>query len=366
MAAEDKLSHGGNIRKAIEKYRLHGKKILDFSANINPLGLPPRIKKIITDNIQSISHYPDPECVDFRNALSRSLKIDSKNLLVGNGASELIFLLVRALRPERVVIPTPSFSEYESAAGLTNGECIFFKTEETENFEIKMESLIERLPGADLIFLCNPNNPTGNIVSQKKLLLLSENCKKHNATLVIDESFIEFVENVKNTTMVKIAVESSNILVLRSLTKFFAMPGLRAGYLVGNEKTIKKIFQFQPPWSVNHFAQLVGKEAIEDAIYIRKSKKYIMREREKFFRELSLIDGLKPYHPTANFIFCKLTNEKSDSKKLAELLGKKGLLIRDCSNFRGLGNKFFRVAVRKREENIKLISALKKCFYTRY
>ena len=361
-------SHGGNIKEASEKYNLSSENILDFSANINPLGLPARVRKIITDNINSILHYPDPECTELKKELSKHLKVDSKNLIVGNGSIELIFLIAHALQPKvgsmeepkRVLIPIPTFSEYESVVNLVNGKCFLLKTKETENFEIKIEQIIKRLPGMDLVFLCNPNNPTGFIFSREKLLALVKNCRRYNVTLVIDEAFIDFVKNAARLTMVKIAANSPNILVLRSLTKFFAIPGLRIGCLVGNKKIVENISKFQIPWSVNCFGQLVGKEVINDSSYIKKTREYIFGEREIFFKKLEKINGLKPYPSSANFILCKLTGNKFNSKTLSGSLARKGILIRDCSNFRGLNNKFFRVAVRKRNENLLLINELNK------
>jgi len=333
---------------------------VDFSANINPLGLPKGVKNIITNNIHSIIHYPDSECTDLKDTLKKYLKIGSENLLIGNGSAELIFLLVRALKPKKVLIPIPTFSEYETAVNLADGKCVFIKAKETNNFEIKIEQIIKCLPGMDLVFLCNPNNPTGSVISRENFLLLLKNCKKYNVTLVIDEAFIDFLKNVEALTMVKIAAESSNIIVLRSLTKFFAIPGLRIGYLIGNKKIVENISKFQPAWSVNFIAQLVGKEVIKDTSYIKQTREYILKEKEIFFKKLKMMSGLKPYPPSANFILCKLTGNKFNSKTLSGFLSRKGILIRDCSNFRGLNNKFFRVAVRKRNENLLLINELNK------
>ena len=358
--AVDKLliKHGGNITEAIKKYNTEN--ILDFSANINPFGLPKSVKNIITNNIHSIIHYPDSECTDLKDTLKEYLKIGSENLLIGNGSAELIFLIAQALKPKKVLIPIPTFSEYETAVNLTGGKCVFLKANETENFEVKIERIIKFLPRIDLIFLCNPNNPTGFIFSREKLLTLVKNCQKYKVTLVIDEAFIEFVKNADSLTMVKIAADSPNILVLRSLTKFFAIPGLRIGYLIGNKKIVENISKFQPAWSVNSIAQLVGKEVIKDTSYIKQTREYILKEKEIFFKKLKMINGLKPYPPSANFILCKLTGNKFNSKTLSDFLSRKGILIRDCSNFRGLNNKFIRFAVRKHQENEILMDILRK------
>lgn len=355
-----KSCHGGNIKEATEKYNLSSKNILDFSANINPLGLSARVKKIITNNINSIIHYPDSWCTELKDKLSKYLKVASYNLLVGNGSTELIYLIAQSLQPKKVLIPIPTFSEYEGAVNLTDGKCIFLKIKETENFEIKIEKIIKCLPSINLIFLCNPNNPTGFILSREKLLTLVKNCQKYKVTLVIDEAFIDFVKATDNLTMIKIAKDCSNVLVLRSLTKFFAIPGLRVGFLVGNKKNIKKISKIQLPWSVNCFGQLAAKEAINDTSYIKKIRKYIFKEKEIFFKKLENINGLKPYPSSTNFILCKLLNNKFNSKTVSASLARSGILIRDCSNFRGLNNKFIRLAVRKKAENKILVDTLNK------
>ncbi|MDO8734680.1 MAG: threonine-phosphate decarboxylase CobD [Elusimicrobiota bacterium] len=353
-----KTLHGGNITEAIKKYSTEN--ILDFSANINPFGLPKSIKNIITNNIHSIIHYPDSECTDLKDTLKKYLKIGAENLLIGNGSAELIFLIAQALKPKKVLIPIPTFSEYETAVNLTGGKCIFLKTRENENFEIDITQIDKFLPNIDLIFICNPNNPTGLVFSQEKLLLLAKNCKKHNVILVIDEAFIDFLKNVEESTMIKIVKNCSNVLVLRSLTKFFAIPGLRVGYLVGNKKIIKRISKFQPTWSVNCFGQLVSNQIINDLNYIKQTRECILKEKEIFFKKLEMISGLKPYPPSANFILCKLIENRFNSKTLSDLLARKGILIRDCSNFRGLNNKFIRFAVRKHQENEILMDILRK------
>lgn len=352
-------NHGGNIREAAERYGLPFESILDFSANINPLGLSPNIKEIIASNIDLLLHYPDTKCKILKNELADFLNLEPSNLLIGNGSIELIYLVPKALSPCCVLIPIPTFSEYEFSARRSKGKAMFIKTKGEENFQIKIEGFIKFLPKADLVFLCNPNNPTGNLISKDEIIYLAKAGQRHDTIVAIDEVFIDFVKDQNSFSVVKEVAKLKNLLVLRSLTKFFALPGLRLGYLVANKNLIARLSRYQFPWNVNSFAQLVGRQVIKDKDYIKRSKELIFRERDHLFRRLKEIKSLYPYIPTANFIFCRLDDVRLDSRRLCDKLGRRGILVRDCSNFRGLDNKYIRIAVRKRQENNRLINALR-------
>ncbi len=352
-------AHGGNIRKAVEKYNLPLGSILDFSANINPLGFSKKVREIITRNTDSLLHYPDPECKALKKKLADFSGLKPSNLLIGNGSIELIYLAPRALSSRRALIPIPTFSEYESSARQQKCKILFVRTKDDEGFRIKTEEIIKVLPRADLIFICNPNNPTGNLMPKDEVIYLAKTCRRHGTTLLMDEVFIDFVKNENNFSVIREAAKLNNLLVLRSLTKIFALPGLRLGYMVGNKNLIARLSGYQLPWSVNCFAQLVGREVIKDKNYIRQSKELVVKERKYLFEKFKNIKGLTPYPPTANFIFCRLDKGPLDSKRLCDRLGGRGILVRDCSNFRGLNDRYIRIAVRKRDENDRLINALK-------
>lgn len=352
------VKHGGNLRLAAEKYRVRRDRIIDFSSNINPFGLPKRVNEIISNLSKEIIYYPDTESKELKETLSEVLNISYKNILVGNGSIELIYLITSALKPGKVLIPVPTFSEYESACKVTGAECLFLKLKEGKMFKPDLKEIVNMLSEADMLFICNPNNPTGAVLYRDELSHILKECKKNKVILVIDEAFIDFVKEIDNVTIIKDSIRNSNLLILRSMTKYFAMPGLRIGYLTGSRSLIKKISGYQYPWSVNCIAQEAAKEVVKDSEYMENSRGYIFKEREYLFKKLQKIEGIKPFKPGANFIFCRLENRKINSRKLTDLLGKKGILIRDCSNFRGLNNKYFRVAVKKRMNNRKLIDAL--------
>lgn len=352
--------HGGNIRAYLEENSSLEEKIIDFSANINPLGMPSKARKALIKNLDTLIHYPEPESKHLKESLASFHHIGYNNLLIGNGSIELIHLIPRALKAKNVLIVTPTFSEYEFAVKSNGARPIFVKAIEREDFKIDNLKVMKFIPEVDLVFLCNPNNPTGSCLPPGEILALLELCAKHKTILVLDEVFMDFVESGDEITMVSEATKNKSLLVLRSLTKFFALPGLRLGYLIGHGDLIGKISPFQYPWNVNSLAQVVGEGVIKDRGYIKKSKEYVLKEGRYLFANLKKIEGLKIYPPSSNFIFCKLGNGKiRRAKKLSERLIKRGIIIRRCHNFRGLNDRFFRVAVRERDENIKLISALK-------
>jgi len=361
------FNHGGNLREAAENYNISAERIIDFSSNINPLGFPPEIKNIIIKDIDSIidevCHYPDPECKLLKDVLSANLGVKTRSLLVGNGSNELIYLLVRVLAPRRVLIPIPSFSEYERAAVAAGAECRFLSFKmghgSSSEFNLKVDKVLQNIDGVDLVFICNPNNPTGLLLHKDEIEYLAKKCEERNVFVIIDEAFIDFVDGSEDAAMIGAAAESKNVAVLRSMTKFFAIAGLRLGYLIGSSKLVRKISENQPAWSVNCLAQLVGKELIKNSDFIRKSREYILSQRAIFFKSLKKIDWLKPYETSANFILCEIKDSRITAGELnRHCLKKEGILIRDCSNFRSLDSYFFRVAVKKHSENKKLINCL--------
>jgi len=334
--------HGGNIFAYAKKYQVELDRIIDFSANINPLGFPDYIKELIIKNINFIKNYPDLETTDLKKAISSYHEVESKNIIVTNGSCELIYLLSRLLSNQIVQIPSPTFTEYERA----------FKNRVRliENFSLSMDKVIDNLKGVEVVFLCNPNNPTGGLWPKEEILRLAK-----QVMVIVDEAFMDFVENKES--VVREATTSHNLFVIRSLTKFFALPGLRIGYGLGTQKMIKAIEAIQPPWSVNSLAQVVAPHLLQDKNFINKTIELIKKEREFLFNNLNQISYLQPYPSFANFILVKLNGVNSTA--LTNTLGKQGILIRDCKDFTFLDDSFIRVAVKTGVENLKLIKELR-------
>lgn len=350
--------HGGNIRFYKEKYNL--KNIIDFSANINPLGFPQSVKDVIINNISSLVHYPDPECKNLAKQLSANLGIHPENVLVGNGATEIIYLAAKAINPETTLICLPTFSEYEKSVKQVGSKTVYITANKRENFKIDIEKIIKHVPETDLIFLCNPNNPTGYLVPQKDIVRLVKECEKHKKYLVVDEAFIDWVDDEQKFDSIRQASSKKYLIVLRSLTKFFGLPGIRLGYCVANKKLIEKLSQVQYTWTVNSLAQAIGEKMVSDKSFIKKTKIFIKNEKRFLCNGLQKISFIKSYISSANYVLCEITDKKVTAAELTEKLARKGILIRDCSNFKGLSNKYFRIAVKNRKDNVRLINELKK------
>jgi threonine-phosphate decarboxylase len=346
--------HGGNCSR---------REIIDFSVNTNPLGLPEGLVDIISKKTDFVLRYPDPSSDRLRRKISISDDVTPENIAVGNGSIELIYLIPRAFKIRKPLIITPTFSEYEFAVRSNGSRPAFFNTSEKDNFKVDCGKLAKCLPRHDALFLCNPNNPTGTLLHSDDVVYLSRFLKKRRGFLVLDEAFIGFTGQAKSKAVISEAVNNGSVVIIRSLTKLFAIPGLRLGYVIGRRDTVDKITKLQYPWNVNGPAQIAGETIIADRAYVDRTRLFVSRERQYMAERLSNIKGLKAYPPSANFILCKL--EKAPIRGASELtrrLLREGIYIRDCGNFRGLGDKFFRVAVRKRDDNDRLIKSIEKVF----
>jgi len=357
-------SHGGNIYEVMREIGWGSEKLLDFSANINPLGFPESVREVIEKNIDSIIHYPDPEQRDLKKAAASYYGVGEENVLPGNGSVELINLALETLRPSKVIIPSPAFTEYAMSAKARGIEVELLDL--TKNgfmwdgdFE---ELLIKKMSLGSLVIVCNPNNPTGILVSSENIRALMKEAKRKGAFLLLDEAFIDFIG--EHESLGREAVNYPNIIILRSLTKFFALPGLRLGFAIANRDLVSRIEKLKDPWNVNTFAAAVGREVLKDEEYIKRTREYIDRERNFLWHKLKEFDGLKPFKPSANFILVKITGNFTASYLSRELL-KKGIMIRTCGDFAFLDDTYFRVAVKSREDNETLIEALKSILYGR-
>lgn len=348
------LGHGGNVSEISRKYNINKEKIIDFSANINPLGMSDKVKNEIIKGISTVEKYPDITYYDLKKKIGNYDNVKVENIFLGNGAAEVIFNIARGLKPKKALIPSPTFSEYEDGLKSVGAEVKHY----IMNDEFVLDSnFIENIKGEiDIIFICNPNNPTGMITTKEYLEKVIIKARENNTIVVVDESFLDFVRDEKNISVIRLIDKYDNLIIVKSLTKFFAIPGIRLGYgVTGNKEYIDKINRVAVPWSINAFANIAGIVALEETQYIEESIQYIEEEKEFLFNELNRFKKLKVYKGSVNFIFFKVL----DCINLKEELIKKEILIRDCSNYIGLEKGFYRVAVKKREDNLKLIEGLK-------
>ncbi len=356
-------THGGNLRAFQKKYQLSNRAILDFSASISPFGLPVGVKEALIQSIDALRSYPDPDCLELRQAIAAHWQIHPDNLIVGNGSTELIHLAARVLSPRRALIPIPTFAEYEDAVHLAGGKCLFLKAARAADFSWSGEGILRRLAQVDLLFLCRPNSPTGYLIPTATLLEIVRACQRQKITVFLDETFLDLVQGPEARSLVGLAAKTPYLMVLRSFTKLYALPGLRLGYLVASKKLVRKMRRVQPPWMVNALAQVAGIEALKERSYAAQTVAGLNQEKKRLLSELSRVPGLVPCPSAANFILCRIASEGIDAQGLSDRLGPKGILIRDCSNYRGLGRRFVRIAVRNQEENERLISSLREVLH---
>ena len=353
------LPHGGNIYHYSGKYGIPVERILDFSASINPLGPSPKAVKAMNAAVPSLANYPDPDCEGLVNALAGYHKIPLESILAGNGSTELIYLLPRALGAKTALVISPGFSDYERAARLAGCKIKRMHLSEGAGFVPDIRNIICAMKGADIMFLCNPNNPTGVLLGREDVLTILAAARKSGTFVVLDEAFMDYQPS---RSVIREAVKKGGVACLRNFTKFHGLPGLRIGYLAAHPKVVAKLKAAQEPWSVNTLAQEAAVASLADETYISNSLALIDREKKFLYSGLDAIPGLEPYVPSVNFMLVRLTAGPG-AGALTEELASGGILIRDCSNFRGLGDRFIRVAVRSSEENELLVTAIK---FTRY
>ena len=379
--------HGGNIYKVFREKNL--KEILDYSSNINPYGIPESLKSRIIENLEILERYPDPDYVELREKLAHLNKVDMSDIVLGNGATEIIFLFMKVINPKKILIVSPTFGEYEravKAVGTSRNsidlscsddnknienkkiEIEYFELKESDDFNLNIGNLKNELEKKyDLLIICNPNNPTGKFLKLAQTEEILKECNKYDTKLFIDEAFIEFLEDGMKESIINTEGNKKNLFVTRAFTKFFAIPGLRLGYGMYFDKELeKKISEKKEPWSVNNIAEMAGLTVLDDTEYIEKTLKWIVEEKIYMYEKLNEISGIKVYETEVNFITGKidekLFSEGLNVKVLREKMLEQGILIRDASNFKFLDERFFRLAIKDRESNKRVIEVMKEIF----
>ncbi len=326
--------------------------ILDFSSNISPASIVPGVGKAIQQNMELFTIYPDPESALLRDAIGTYTGVPSSQIVIGNGATEIIYNFCNAFLSQHtpVLIPIPTFGEYEAASRLVGAAPSFFKTMCLEN---DFEAFLSIMPKNGCTFICNPNNPTGTIISRKNLLKVIKKAQQNNTLVFVDECFIELVPG-RDESVVHLVKKYNNIAILRSFTKSFALAGVRLGYCIGSSSLISILSKIKIPWNVSGIAQKAALVSLSDPTYLDKARRIIASEKKFLTRQLSKINGIQCHDTATNFFLIK-TN--MDSTILQKNLLKKNILVRDCKSFRGLGRHFIRVAIKTRKENKKLVEA---------
>lgn len=323
---------------------------LDFSININPLGMPDAARRAVAKGVRDYERYPDPHCRGLTRALAAHHNVKEEMLLCGNGAAELLFRLSACLRGKNALVPAPTFSEYARAVGLFGGRMRAHRLREEHGFSLSGK-IIGDIRDREIFFLCNPNNPTGRLADPALVCRIADECARRGTILLIDECFMDFTEGESMTARIE---TYPNMIVLRAFTKIYAMAGLRLGYMLcADHALLSRIAEYGATWNVSGVAQAAGLAALGEEKWIGKTRSLIQAERAYMTRALTDL-GVQVFLSDANFLLMK------SAAKLHGPLKQKGMLVRSCGNFTGLGEDFLRIGIKKHAENEALVCAIKE------
>ncbi len=352
--------HGSDLEKIEQVYGIKKEDITSFSANVNPLGVSFLLRETLASHIDSITSYPDREYTALRTSIATYVNTCKDNILVGNGSTELISLFIQFLCPKDAMIVAPTYSEYEREISLGEGHWHYFELRESEDFKfnfVRFEQ--ELLSTVDLVIICNPNNPTSTSIKSDEMESILKICQKNLTTVLVDETYVEFAENMNKITSIPLTERYDNIIVLRGISKFFAAPGLRLGYAVcGNSELVEKVNKKKNPWTINSLAAIAGEIMFQDMDYINKTKDFIFGERKRICDALQESSTYKVYEPSANFVLLRILRDDLTASEIFDICIRKGLMIRDCSTFPYLDDKYIRFCFMSREKNDELLEVL--------
>ncbi|MFA9422586.1 MAG: threonine-phosphate decarboxylase CobD [Sedimentibacter sp.] len=353
--------HGADIYGASKIFGINEDEIIDFSSNINPFGIPDSVQEAIIRSIKYSNRYPDINSRELVKELSQYEGIPESWIFCSNGAAEAIFRIALSLTPGNAILLEPTFSEYEQALKTVETDIKYFALDEKNGFKLTQDITNCINIDTDIVFICNPNNPTGQISDKILLEKIILHCKLMNTTVVVDECFMDFVANKEKYSVVDLVEKYDNLIVLKAFTKIYAIPGVRLGYCMSSKANfISSLKKSGPPWNVSTMAQAAGVASLKEIEYVTNSVQYVKKQRLYLMDEMKKLN-IKIYDSFANYIFLKLIN-KID---LYDELLKKGILVRSCSNYRNLDDSYYRIAVKSESENKILIENLKKIIGTK-
>lgn len=352
--------HGSDLEKIEEIYGINKDEIISFSANVNPLGVSPRLREELANKIDAITTYPDREYTSLRKCIANYCGTEYENVIVGNGSTELISLFIQIEHPKKALIIGPTYSEYEREISLGGGTTLYYPLREKDDFQLDVEDFISHLnESIDLLVICNPNNPTSSCITRKEMRHILDACKQHDIYVMVDETYVEFADNMDEISAVPLTNHYNNIIILRGTSKFFAAPGLRLGYAItGNRDLIKSINTRKNPWTINSLAVIAGETMFTDTNYIAETKALIHTERERIYNALVEHPAYKVYKPSGNFILVRILKEDITSQDIFDLAIRERMMIRDCSSFPFLDNKYIRFCLMNPADNDRLLDCL--------
>ena len=360
MSKPKEQFHGSDLEKIEQYYGIPKNQIVSFAANVNPLGVSFQLRETLANHIDAITTYPDREYTALRTAISRYVNAPIEHILVGNGSTELISLFIQFRCPKKACIIGPTYSEYEREVSLGGGHCYYFPLKEEDNFNLDLNGLFTELANdVDLLVICNPNNPTSSHIKRSDMRKILDICKQKDIFVMVDETYVEFADNMDEITAIPLTDYYNNIIILRGISKFFAAPGLRLGYAVcGNQKLLNEINQKKNPWTINSLASIAGEIMFSDEEYKEATRTFIHTERNRICDRLSSCKNLKVYPASANFVLVRILKEEFTSSDLFDAAIQKGYMIRDCSTFPFLDNHYIRFCFMEPEQNDKLVDII--------
>lgn len=352
--------HGSDLEKIEQIYGIKKEEIVSFSANVNPLGVSPMLRSTLSNHIDAITTYPDREYTALRKCIADYVDTDYENIIMGNGSTELISLFIQIEHPKKALILGPTYSEYEREISLGNGTCLYYPLKEEQDFSLDVAHFTSHLnESIDLLVICNPNNPTSTAITRKDMRKILDICKQNDIFVMVDETYVEFADNYEDINSIPLTAFYNNIVILRGTSKFFAAPGLRLGYAItGNRNLIKAINTRKNPWTINSLAVIAGEIMFKDTDYIQATKQLISTERARMYNIFSNDSRFKVYKPSGNFMLVRLLDDALTSEALFDRAIREKMMLRDCSTFPFLDNKYIRFCFMSPEMNDKLAECL--------
>ena len=353
--------HGSDLEKIAEYYQIPMESIVRFGANVNPLGLSDSVKKQLAGHLDIISSYPDRNYTSLKNAISAYCGAAAEHIVVGNGSTELISLLISQRHAKKTLVLGPTYSEYERELSLTGGIITHYNLKESEDFILNVGDFLSALDdNIDLVILCNPNNPTSSAIRTGDMEQILAYCKARDIFVMIDETYVEFAPDVSAITSIPLAEKYDNLMIIRGVSKFFAAPGLRFGYgITSNKAFLKALLTHQNPWSLNSIGAYAGELMLKDTAYIQETRKLICSERDRLMKMLREMPHLKTYEPYANFILVRILTPGVTSFDVFEAAIKEKMMIRDCSSFTSLKGEYVRFCIMMPADNDRLMKILR-------
>lgn len=354
--------HGSDLEKIAEYYHLNKDDIVLFGANVNPLGISKTVKAELAEHLDIISSYPDRNYTSLKKTIGSYCNADPHHIVVGNGSTELISLLISQRAPKKALVLGPTYSEYARELSLVGGTMEYYNLKESLDFALDISDFQKALTDdIDLVIICNPNNPTSSAISRDGMEQIIRSCKEHDIFVMIDETYVEFAPEGTQISSVPLVPQYDNFMVIRGVSKFFAAPGLRFGYgITSNEEFLQALLTHQNPWSLNTLGAYAGERMLKDQNYIYKTYHLIDSERTRLCKVLEDIEAQKPgtlkiYKPYANFILIRILKEGLTSFDVFEAAIHNNMMIRDCSSFESLEGEYVRFCIMMPEDNDRLM-----------